>query len=516
MAEVQETLSVNPNEPQRTPKTAFGKWLDHYFGISKYGSTIIRELVGGLIIFLAMFYILPVNANMLTGWSSITSVTTSNVKVLADGTRQILLWGDVWAPVAAVYAGVFAATAVSAAVTTLIMGFFGKLPVGLASGMGINSMIAYTVMLGMGYNFAQCMALVFMDGLIFLIISVTPLRSWIVRSIPHSLKIAISAGIGFFIAFIGLQDMKIIVPSSSTAVALGDFKDPYVLLGLAGLILVLALSSLPKNNKATRWISRFSVIISLLVMGVVSASCGVAGVNSAYTLPTFYDSSYSISSLGAFGDVWGACFHGFDVLAKPEAYALIFALFFIDFFDTTGTLLGVEEGAGMVNKRGEITVNDQRAMITDAFGTLVGSVCGTTSVTSFVESTTGVAAGARTGLAAVVTGLLFALSLAIYPALGMFSASCVTGLALVYVGVCMFANLSKLEWKDWIAVGSGFITCLFMLVTYSISDGIAWGFISYTVMTLAAKRFHKSDIPVTAVGAAFLVLYIVEFATGIK
>ncbi len=504
------TLSSGPvNEPKK-PKTKFGQWLDAYFSISQRGSTIGRELIGGLIIFLAMFYILPVNSNMLTGWASLSS--GSNV-IVVDGVLNIVLWEGVYAPVAAVYAGIFAATAISAAITTLIMGFFGKLPVGLASGMGINSLIGYTVMLAMGYNFAQSMCIVFLDGILFLIISLTPIRAWIVRSIPKSLKIAISGGIGLFIAFIGLQDMKIVVADSNTCVALGDFTSPYVIMSIVGLVLVLVLSSLPKNNKVCLWISRLSVIISMVIMGIICASMGTAGVAD---MPTFYDSSYNISNLGNFSKVFGACFHGFDVLAKPEAYALVFTLLFIDFFDTTGTLVGVEQGAGMVDDNGNITVNDQPAMVTDAVGTVIGSVCGTTTVTSFVESTTGVAAGARTGLAAVTTGLLFALSLAIYPALAMFSKSCVTGLALVYVGVCMFSNLAKLDWKNWVGVSSGFITVLMMIVTYSISDGIAWGFIAYTVMSLASKSFKKSDIPVACVSAAFLVLYIVEYSTGVK
>ncbi len=509
MEEAIKAESPSSGNGSWSPKTSFGHFLDKYFHISERGSSIVRELVGGLIIFLAMFYILPLNSNMLAGdWANILFGVegAKNVQTI-EGTVYIWIYGDNWATVDQVRAAVFAATAISAAVTTILMGIYGKLPVGLASGLGINSLIAYTVMLGMGFNFAQSMCIVLLDGILFLIISITPLRGWIVRNIPKSLKFAISAGIGFFIAFIGFQNIGIIVPSDATAVAFGDFTSPSVIMGIIGIVIVLVLSSIPQNKKWAFWVSKFAVIISIVLMGIVCASMGQAGVDG---MPKFYDSSYHISEIGNISKIFGCAFMGFDAFANPMAYAFTFALLFVDFFDTTGTLVGVEAGAGMVNDEGRITVNDRPAMITDAIGTCFGAVCGTTTVTSFVESTTGVAAGARTGLAAVTTGLLFALSLAIYPALAMFSSSAVTGLALVYVGVCMFKNLEKIEWHDWIAVGSAFFTVLVMTISYSISDGIAWGFITYTIMTLTAGKFKKSDITVACCSVAFLTLYIVK------
>ncbi|MDO5330721.1 MAG: NCS2 family permease [Bacillota bacterium] len=409
-------------------------------------------------------------------------------------------------------AAVFAATAISAAVTTLLMGLFGHLPVGLASALGPNSLIAYTVCLVMGFNFAQSMAIVLVDGIIFLIISLTPLRAWVIRSIPKSLKFAISAGIGFFIAFIGLNNMGVIVAgsASTTPVAMGDFTSLTVLLGLLGVIIVLVISSIPQKSKFGFWISKFAIIISLVFMGVLCASLGTAGVGDVET--TFYDSSYHISEIGNISKLWGACFFGFDAFASPLAIALAFSLLFVDFFDTAGTLVGVEAGADLLDENGLSKVDDRPAMVVDAVGTCFGAICGTTTVSSFVESTTGVAAGARTGLASVVTGLLFALSLAIYPCLAMFSSNAVTGLALVYVGICMFKSLEKLEWHDFTALGSGFITILAMTLSYSISDGIAFGFITYTVMTLASGKFKKSDITVACCSLAFVAIYIVNFA----
>jgi AGZA family xanthine/uracil permease-like MFS transporter len=498
-----------------SPKTGFGRALDRYFGISSRGSSIIRELVGGLVTFLAMFYILPLNSGMLsTYWADPNFATAGNVQVI-DGVVNILIYGDLWMPASNVYAAVFVATALSASITTIIMGLYGKLPVGLASGLGINSLIAYTIMQAQGWNFAQSMCVVFIDGVLFLIISLTPLRKMIINAIPKSLKFAISAGIGFFIAFIGLYGSGIVKQGNGTPVGLGDLTQPAVLLAICGIALVVCLSALPQKNKVGFWVSKFAVIISLFVIGIISATCGTCGVESSPAFTTFYDSSFSYSSFSSFGQVIGCCFFGFDVFANPLSYAVVFTLLFVDFFDTAGTLVGVESAAGMVNDDGVITVNDRPAMVTDAIGTVIGSVFGTTTVTSFVESTTGVAAGARTGLASVFTGLLFALSLGIFPALAMFDSSIVTGLALFYVGICMFKNLERLEWKDWVAVGSGFVTVIVMTLAYSISDGIAWGFITYTLMTLVAGRFNKKDIPVACCSAAFLIIYIVKYATGL-
>ena len=513
MAEAQAAFENQSPQQPWTPKTKFGALLDRFFHIGERGSNIVRELLGGLVIFLAMFYILPLNAAMLSSnWAGIAAGIpgVENVKVIGDVT-YILLYGDTWATVAQVNAAVFAATAISASVTTILMGLIGKLPIGLASGLGLNSLIAFNVLLGLGYNFAQSMCVVLIDGILFLIISITPLRAWIVRAIPKSLKIAISAGIGFFIAFIGLQNTGIIV-DGATLVTLGSFKELPTLMGLIGIIIILAISALPEKNRTIFWIKKFGVIITIVIMGVICGAMGTAGVPG---FAPYYDSSYHLSEIGNFGKIFGSVFRGFDCLAKPSSYALIFALLFTDFFDTTGTLVGVEQGAGMINEDGTMTVSDRGAMVVDAIGTCFGAVCGTTTVTSFVESTTGVAAGARTGLAAVTTGGLFGLSLLIYPALSMFSTPCVTGLALVYVGICMFSGLKDLDWKDWVAVGSTFLTVRFMTVSYSISDGIAAGFLFYTVLTAVSGKFTKKDITVAACTVAFVAIFVMKYLTGI-
>lgn len=487
-----ETLSEKPRQNK------FMAWVDRYFHISERGGKVYKELIGGVVIFLAMFYILIVNSNQLSGLNN-------------PGVEEALLFGETFIKKTDLWAAVFVATAVSGAFTTIFMGVFGKLPIGLASGMGINSMVGSLIIFKgadmAGFSFAQAMACVLVGGILFLVISLTPLRRMIVNSIPKSLKLAISAGIGFFIAFIGVQNAGLVVYSPFTCTTLGDLSKPSVYVAIIGIFLVIALSSLPKNNKITVWVSRLSVIISMVVMALICGTLGEFGIEG---FSPFYSSSFHLSQVSQFGKIFGSCFKGFDAFLNPRAYALVFTLLFLDFFDTTGTLLGVEQNAGMVDDEGKVTINDKNAMIVDAVGTCVGAVCGTSTVTSFVESTTGVAAGAKTGLAALTTGVLFSLSILIYPILSCFTSSAVTSLALVYVGICMFKNVSKLEWEDHISVAAGFVTIFMMICCYSISDGIAWGFATYTIATLASNRFKKKDIPVAVISVLFVTLYIVK------
>lgn len=464
--------------------TSFGQkiysGLNSFFRIEERGSSLGKELLGGLTTFLAMFYILPVNGFMLGGIEGATP------------------------------GAIFAATAISACIATLLMGLYANFPVALAPGMGINAMITYTVCSSdaLGYSYGEALALTFVSGVIFVLISITPLRKMILNAIPKNLKIAIGAGIGFFIAFIGLKNAGIVVSNSSTAVALGDFTLAPVLVAVAGIILVLILASV-KN----KWISSFAVVISLFVMGILAATLGQCGVPN---LPTF--STENVGNIGDIGKVFGLCFiDGFQVFTKPEAYAILFALLFVDFFDTAGTLVAVGEGAGIIDEDGQIK-NSQRALLVDAVGTVAGSVLGTSTVTSFVESTTGISVGARTGLSSVVVGLLMIVSLGLYPALGMFSSvmidgvsySPVTSLALVYVGTLMFKQLKNLDWDDILATISGFFTIIMMVLAYSISDGIAFGFITYCVVALASGRGKKVSPIMYIIALLFIVLYVVK------
>ena len=452
--------------------------LDKFFHLKERNASISKELLGGLTTFLAMFYILPVNGFMLGGIPGATP------------------------------GAIFAATAIAAGLTTILMGLFANFPVALAPGMGINAMITYTVCGALGYSYPEALALTFISGVIFIIISVTPLRKWILNAIPKNLKLAIGAGIGFFITFIGLKNAGIVVSDPATFVALGDFTKLPVIMAIIGIILVLVLANI-KN----KWIKTFAVIISLFTIGITCAIMGECGVPN---MPKFMSSN--VGEVKDISLVFGKCFtDGFSVFTKPEAYAVLFSLLLIDFFDTAGTLVAVGSEAGIIDENGNIK-NGQRALLVDAIGTVGGSILGTSTVTSFVESTTGISVGAKTGMSSVLVGLLFILSLGIYPILGMFSSvtidgiaySPVTSLALVYVGTLMFTQLKNFEWDDKVAAISGFFTIIMMVLAYSISDGIAFGFITYVVCSLASGKAKKVHPVMYVVAILFIALYVVK------
>jgi len=468
-------------------------FLERMFHIKERGSSITREILGGLTTFLAMFYILPVNSGMLSGIN------------IADGLGSTE------------FGAIFLATAIASGVTTILMGLYANFPVALSSGMGVNAFIAFTVCGTLGYNYAEALGLTFVAGIIFVIISVTPLRAWILNAIPKNLKLAVGAGIGFFIAFLGLKNSGIVVANASTYVTLGDFTKLPVLMAIIGIALVLVLGHL-KNKK----IASFAVIISLFTMGIIDASIGQITLATqgqealtAIDMPAFFTSGFEYSKLGTISNIFNQCFiHGMDAFTKPATYAVLFALLFVDFFDTAGTLVAVGEEAGIVDKEGNIT-NAQRALTVDSVGTCIGAVTGTTTITSFVESTTGISAGARTGFSSVVTGLLFILAIGAYPILSMFGSTPsglapVTSLALVYVGTLMFRQLKEIDWDDGVSTASGFITIVVMVLSYSISDGIAWGFISYVIMSLAAGRAKKVSVLMYCLAAFFIVYYVLK------
>lgn len=452
-------------------------FLNKFFKIEERGSTITNELVGGLIIFLAMFYILPVNSFMV-----------AEVEGASVG-------------------GVFFATAVSAAVATLIMGLLANFPVALATGMGVNAFFTYSVCSVFGYSYPQALVCVLISGVLFLIISLTNLRTIVLNAIPKNLKYAIGAAIGFFIAYVGFKNAGIVVPDASTYTALGDLSNPTVLLGVFGIVLVLILHNISLKTR------RFAVIISMVVTATVGVILGALGVPN---MPTLAGSALSDGSDLFIGV--GAFVSGFDVLAKPEAYAVIFAFLFVDFFDTTGTLVAVGTEAKLVDENGNLS-NDKKALMADSIGTVIGAALGTPTVTSYIESTTGIASGARTGLSATVVGILFLLSLLIYPLLGVFggvmidgvSYSPVTSLALVYVGTLMFAQVKNIDWKDTVAVASTFLVLVLMLLCNSISDGIVFGFIGYVVMMLSAKRHKEVHGIMYGLSVLFIIYLVVKF-----
>jgi adenine/guanine/hypoxanthine permease len=449
-----------------------------FFKINERNTSVKTEILAGLTTFLAMAYILPVNSNML----SLTGM-----------------------PIA----GVFFATAVASFIAALIMGLLANYPVALAPGMGINAFFTFTVVFGYGLSWEAALAAVLISGILFLVISVSGLRKKVIDAIPQGLKYAVGAGIGFFITFIGLKNAGLVVAYGPTFVSLGDLAHPTVLLGVFGLILVVILYSM--GNK-------FSLIISIMVTAVVGLILNALGVPM---MPEYVAGGAGNLFEGA-SETTFAAFRGLaELFSTPQALFIIFTFLFVDFFDTAGTLIAVGNRAGLISEDGELK-DGNKALLADSVGTIAGSLLGTSTVTSYIESSTGIEQGGRTGLTAVTVGVLFLLSLAIYPLLSIFTGvvvgfdgfgdpivySPVTSMALVMVGALMVTQLKEIDWKDKAIVIPAFLTIVFMIFTFSIAEGIAIGFIFYPIVMVASRR-HKEVNPVMYVLMAFFILFFV-------
>ncbi|MXQ73152.1 NCS2 family permease [Clostridiaceae bacterium DONG20-135] len=434
--------------------------LEKFFKLKEKGTSVKTEVMAGLTTFLAMAYILAVNPNLL-------SATGMN------------------------YQSVFLATAISAGIATLVMGLVANYPVALAPGMGVNALFAFTICGSMGFSWQAALAGVFVSGILFLVISVTGIRKAIIDAIPAQLKLAIGAGIGFFIALIGLKNAGIVVGNPDTLVALGKLSDPAVLLAIFGILVTLAL--LARKIPA-------AVFYGLVITAVVGVILGVCGVEGMPQLPkAVVQFKFDMPTFGAFAS-------GFEELfTHPQSIVAIFSLLFVDFFDTAGTLVAVANRANLVKEDGELE-NVERAMLSDAVGTVAGAVLGTSTVTSFVESTSGVEVGGRTGLTACTTGILFFLSIIFFPLLATVT-NAVTAPALIIVGILMAQQLGHIDWTDFVFAASGFVTIIMMILTYSISTGIALGFITYAITMLATGKVKE----IKPIIWALLVIFVIYF-----
>lgn len=422
--------------------------MENLFHLKDHRTNVKTEILAGVTTFLAMAYILAVNPAIL-GQAHMS------------------------------HQGVFLATAISAGLTSIFMGLIANYPVSLAPGMGVNALFTYTIVGQMGLSPEGALACVFVSGIIFVLITVTKVRRKIINAIPAQLKLAIGAGIGFFVAFVGLKNAGIIVANESTFVSIGNLKDPTVLLALFGIIITLVL--LARNKPA-------AVFYGLVITAVVGVICGtVFNLKGMPALPSKIVSvDFDFSLIGAFAKG----FH--EMVTHPQCIVAIFSLLFVDFFDTAGTLVAVATKADLIDENGEL-VNVERALLADAIGTVFGSMIGTSTVTSFVESTSGVGVGGRTGLTACTTGVCFLLTVFFYPVLSMITMA-VTAPALVVVGILMASQLKDIEWDNLIFGASAFVTIIFMILGYSISNGIALGFIVYVISMIAtgkAKDINK-------------------------
>ncbi len=438
--------------------------FEKMFKLKEKGTSVKTELIAGLTTFLAMAYILAVNPGML-------GVTGMSVQ------------------------SVFLATAISAGISSIIMGVLANYPVALAPGMGVNALFAFTLCGSMGYSWQAALAAVFLSGIIFILISVTGVRKMIINAIPAQLKLAIGAGIGFFIAFIGLKNAGIIVANESTFVALGKLSEPTVLLAVFGLVITLFL--LAKKVSA-------AVFVGLVITAVVGVICGLMGIEGMPMLPQqVFSFDFEMPTLGAFASGFG------ELFSNPNTFIALFSLLFVDFFDTAGTLLGVANRANLVDENGELE-RIEPALLSDAIGTTIGAILGTSTVTSFVESTSGVESGGRTGLTACTTGILFLLSVFFYPLLSTIT-NAVTAPALIVVGILMAQQLGGIDWNDFVFAAAGFTTVIMMILCYSISNGIALGFITYAVAMVGTNR-TKEIKPIVWVLVAIFIVY---FATAL-
>ncbi len=443
-------------------KVSFKHKLDNFFQITERGSSFKNEIIGGLVTFLAMVYILAVNPDILS----------------AAGM-----------PVG----GVFLATAVIAGLATIFMGLYAKIPFALAPGMGTNAFFAFTVVLGLGYTWQEALAAGVIGGVLFLILSVTPARKIIMEAIPANLRLAIGAGIGFFIAFIGLQGAGIVVGDPVILVSLTNFKNPITLLALFGIILALVLHTMD---------FKFTIITSIFVTAVVGVILGYIFPNQGFPVIGSFDYSglkdITITSKGFI--------EGFKtVFSRADLILVVISLTFLDMFDTMGTFLATAGPAGLIKEDGSIE-GLERGLIVDSVATIFGNMLGTPVVTTYVESSTGIAAGARTGLSSVVTGLLFFVAILLFPVFQVFSNSAITASALVLVGVLMAMQLKNIEWDKTEVAITAFLTIAIMVLTYSISNGIAFGIIFYVITNLAKKRY-KEIHPVMYTLAGLFILY---------
>lgn len=432
--------------------------LKKYFEFDRLGTNFKTESLAGVTTFLAMAYILFVNPSVLA----------------VAGMPQD---------------AVFTATALAAALATLIMGFYAKLPIALAPGMGLNAFFAYTVCGAMGIPWQNALAGVFVSGILMLIISVSGLREMIINAIPTPLKQAVGAGIGLFICLIGLKNAGIIVPNETTIMALGDFSDPKILLALFGLVITVLM--LVRNIYAAVFFGMIITSIVGMIFGIIRTPTGIVG---------------AVPSLEP---IFGAVFGSFTDVFTPSMLAVVFTYLFMDFFDTAGTLMAVTSQAGLVKEDGKIP-NVEKALVADSTATVVGSVLGTSSTTSFVESTAGVAVGGKTGFTAVVAAILFLLSLFFSPLLSVVTEA-VTAPALIVVGILMCKSLAGMEWNRIEIAAPVFFTMVMMPFTYSIATGIALGFIIYPISMLLSKKGEKVH-PIMWVLAVIFLLYFLFLA----
>ena len=424
-------------------------FLEKTFQLELNNTSIKQEFIAGFTTFITMAYIIFVNPQMMAA---------SGMDLGAS----------------------FVGTCIAAAIACFAMGFYSNWPVGLAPGMGLNAFFTYTVVGEMGYSWEVALGAVFLAGILFVIISVTPLRQWMLNSIPMNLRIAMGAGVGLFVGFIGLKTGGIIIQNEATFLSLGNFKDIETLLAALGFLLILVL--------AVRKVVG-AIIIGVMVVTISGLLLGLIQFNGIVSSPP--DLKPILLKL----DILGAI----DV----AMISVIISFLFVNLFDTAGTLLGVASRASLINDSGKI-INLDKALKADSTASVAGSLLGCSPVTSYVESSAGVEAGGRTGLTAIIIGVFFLIAIFFSPIASMVPSYATAG-ALVYVAILMLGGMERLDWSDNTELLPALIMIVMIPLTFSIANGIAIGFISYVVLKLAARK--RADI---SMGAWFLFLIFVS------
>jgi adenine/guanine/hypoxanthine permease len=428
--------------------------LERVFGLTKSGTDLRTEFVAGLTTFLTMVYIVFVNPQILgnTGMDK---------------------------------GAVFVATCIAAAVSTMVMALYANYPIALAPGMGLNAFFAFTVVLTMKYSWQQALAAVFCSSVIFFLISVFRIREYIINAIPRNLKLAISAGVGLFLGIIALEEAKIVVASPATLVTLGNLRNPAAILCLLGLILITALN----YRRVTG-----GTLIGILVVALIGIPLGLATYGGVVSAPPSLRPTLLQLDFSRAGEI--------------SFLIVVFSFLFVDVFDNAGTLIGVTHQAGLTDAEGNLP-RMKEALVADSFAAMFGSLIGTSTTTSYIESAAGVAAGGRTGLTAFFVALFFLAALFFAPLAGMIPAYA-SSAALLYVACVMARGLSEIDWDDITEVAPAVVAAVTMPLTYSIATGIGLGFITYALVKLISGRLADAKPAVLVLALIFAV----KFALG--
>ena len=436
--------------------------LEKLFKLKENNTNVKTEVIGGITTFMTMAYILAVNPSILGD--------------AGMNTNAVLL-----------------ATAIASFIGCICMAFMANYPFALAPGMGLNAYFAYTVCIGMGVSWQTALLAVFIEGIVFIVLSLTNVREAIFNAIPLTLKTAVSAGIGLFIAFIGLQNAKIVVNSDATLVTYQTFRGNFATEGITALLAIIGvvITAYLVIKKVKGDI--FFGIIATWVLGMIAQAVGLYVPNPEagwYSLFPNFSAGVNFASLG---ETFGAVFKAdISEIGIANLIVVVFAFLFVDIFDTLGTLIGVASKADMLDEEGKLP-KIKGALMADAVATTSGAVIGTSTVTTFVESASGVSAGGRTGLTACVTGLLFLVSIVLSP-LFLSIPSFATAPALIIVGFYMMCNVVKVKFDDYVEAIPAYLTILFMPIMYSISEGIVIGVISYTVLVLVTGKAKEKKL----------------------